>query len=302
VHHAVSSRRLPATAAIIAVLLLSAALTGCSSGPPSVHWVKAWAANFNGAAGSGLNPGDWTYETGQGVFGNGEIETMTDSPANVYLDGHGGLAITVLGSGTQWTSGRVETTRQFAPQAGDELMVSASIKQPDPSTPLGYWPAFWMYSRTSPWPEHGEVDIMEDVNGLSQHSGTLHCGNLSAKNADGTTGPCHETTGLTSGLQPCPGCQTGYHDYSVIIDRRQPTAEQIRWYLDGKEFFSVSESTAGAAAWTEAVDHGFSIILDIAMGGSYPDSVCHCSAPGGATTSGGTMSVRSLAVYNGVPG
>jgi beta-glucanase (GH16 family) len=54
-------------------------------------------------------------------------------------------------------------------------MVTASIKQPDPSIALGYWPALWMYS-TGTWPEHGEIDIMEDVNGLSKHSGTLHCG------------------------------------------------------------------------------------------------------------------------------
>jgi hypothetical protein len=69
-------------------------------------------------------------------------------------------------------------------------------------------------------------------------------------------GPCHEYTGLTSGLQPCPGCQTGYHDYSIIIDRRNPSKEQIRWYLDGKQFFSVSESTVGAAARTEASTTG----------------------------------------------
>ena len=58
----------------------------------------------------------------------------------------------------------------------------------------------------------------------------------------------------------------------------------------------------GAAVWTEAIDHGFSIILDVAMGGSYSDNLCHCSAPGAATTSGGTMSVRSLAVYSGANG
>jgi hypothetical protein len=145
------------------------------------------------------------------------------------------------------------------------------------------------------------IDIMEDVDSLSEHSGTLHCGDPATRNADGTLGPCHEYTGLSSGLQPCPACQAGYHTYSVIIDRREPGAEQIRWYLDGREFFSVSESTVGTAAWTEAVDHGYSIIVDIAMGGTYPHNQCRCSAPDAATTAGGTMSVRSLAVYDGTP-
>jgi beta-glucanase (GH16 family) len=132
---------------------------------------------------------------------------------------------------------------------------------------------------------------MEDANARSEHSGTFHCGNSS----------CHEYTGLTSGLLKCPACQTGYHTYSVVIDRRKPGAEQIRWYLDGHQFFSVSESAVGASAWAEAVDHGFSIIFDIAMGGTYPDNECHCSAPDGATTAGGTMSIRSLAVYDATP-
>ncbi len=32
------------------------------------------------------------------------------------------------------------------------------------------------------WPGTGELDIMEDVNGLSEHSGTAHCGNLTQQN------------------------------------------------------------------------------------------------------------------------
>jgi beta-glucanase (GH16 family) len=289
-------RRAGLVAGTAAVLLASAALAGCSSGsgPASATarqpWDTVWAASFSGAAGGVLSPSDWTYDTGQGIFGTGETETMTDSPANVYLDGHGGLAITALDSGGVWTSGRVQTTRKFGATAGGELEVTAVIKQPDPSTALGYWPAFWLYSNTGTWPEHGEIDIMEDVSGLSEHSGTLHCGTDPG-------GPCNETTGLTSGLRPCPGCQSGYHTYSVIIDRRHPGREQVRWYLDNREFFSVSEATVGAKVWEEAVDHGFSVILDLALGGSYPNGVCHCSAPGSSTTAGGTLSVRSLAVY-----
>ena len=49
--------------------------------------------------------------------------------------------------------------------------------------------------------------------------------------------------------------------------------------------------------WAAAVDHGYSIIFDLAMGGGYPDGVCGCTTPTDQTTSGGTMTVRYVAVY-----
>ncbi len=266
---------------------------GSASGP----WRKVWSGSFAGPAGSGVNPAYWKYDTGRGVFGNGEVETMTDSTSNVHVDGHGGLDITALWQGPGWTSGRIQSTGGgFGAPAGGEMKVSASIDQPDPADGLGYWPAFWMLGPGS-WPQHGEIDILEDVDALSEHSGALHCGNLTRLNQDGTLGPCHEHTGLTSGLLPCPGCQGGYHTYSVVVDRRNAADEQIRWYADGEEYFSVRERQVGARAWDEAVNHGFSIILDLAMGGQYPDEACGCTTPTSQTTSGGTMRVRDVAVY-----
>jgi beta-glucanase (GH16 family) len=284
-------------AAVIAVVAAVATLlsvVSSSSATPPVHWVRVWSSDFPGPANAPLHSQDWTFDTGQGIFGNGEVESMTDSPYNVHVDGHGDLDITVLWSGNAWTSGRVQSVREFSPPAGQELMVTASIRQPDPAGALGYWPAFWLFSDGS-WPAHGEVDIMEDVNGLSEHSGTMHCGTA-------VPGPCDEDTGLGSGLLACQGCQAGFDTYSVIIDRRDRSDQQIRWYLNGREFYSVSESRVGAAVWNEAVDHGFFIILDVAMGGTYPDVACQCSAPDHTTASGGTMTVRSVAVYDGIQG
>jgi beta-glucanase (GH16 family) len=277
----------------LAGVALGAALATRGGG---AHWVRVWSGSFTGPAGSPVSQRSWAYQAGSGGFGNGEVETMTTSVGNVHLDGRGALDITATGRGTSWTSGRIRTRRIFRVPAGGGLMVTASIRQPGPAGAIGYWPAFWLLGPGS-WPEHGEIDVLEDVNGLDAHAGALHCGNLAQANPDGTFGPCHEQNGLGSGLRPCPGCQRGYHRYSVIIDRRDVTRQQVRWYLDGHQFFSVSESRVGVAAWRAAFSHGFAIILDLAIGGSYPDAICRCRAPAASTTSGGTMSVRDVSVY-----
>ena len=256
-------------------------------GPPS-GWSTVFSDAFAGSSGSGIDS-QWMYDTGTGVFGTGEIETMTNSTSNVHLDGSGDLDITALGSGSSWTSGRVQTTSaNVGAPAGGELEVTASIKQPTGG--LGYWPAFWMHG-PGQWPENGEIDIMEDVNSLSELSGTVHCGTDPG-------GPCNETSGIGSGLVGCGGCQSGYHTYSMILNRTNTAAESITFYLDGNAYFTVTESQIGTSTWQAAFDHNLSIILDLAMGGGYPNGVCGCTSPTSATASGGTMSVQYVAAYS----
>jgi beta-glucanase (GH16 family) len=170
-------------------------------GPPS-GWSTVFSDDFNGAAGSGPSSA-WQYDTGPGSsFGTGEIETMTSSSGNVHLDGNGNLDITALNQGGSWTSGRIQTTSaNVGAPAGGELEVTASIQQPSPSGGLGYWPAFWMLG-PGQWPENGEIDIMEDVNALSELSGTVHCGTDPG-------GPCNEPNSIGSGLRSCSGSSRG---------------------------------------------------------------------------------------------
>ncbi|HEY3502349.1 MAG TPA: glycoside hydrolase family 16 protein [Actinocatenispora sp.] len=271
--------------------------------PPPSGWDTVFADDFTGSAGSKLDGANWLYDIGTSYpggadhWGTGEVETMTDSTDNVFQDGDGHLVIRPTNNNGAWSSGRVETQRtDLGAPAGGQVQVTASIKQPAPANGLGYWPAFWMLGADARpaggtnWPGIGEVDILEDVNALSKTDGTLHCG-------VNPGGPCNETNGLGSGLLDCGGCQSDYHTYSVVIDRTNTGNEQIRWYLDGQQTFAVSESQMDATTWQNAVDHGFFVILNVAMGGGFPNGVCGCTSPGADTTSGAGMSVDYVAAY-----
>ncbi|GAA4501743.1 hypothetical protein GCM10023191_052240 [Actinoallomurus oryzae] len=293
----------PATVAASAPAGAAPARPAAVPAPPA-GFTTTWSDDFTGAAGTGLNTGTWKYDTGPGSgFGTGEIETMTNSTANAYQDGAGHLVLKALHSGSDpragWTSGRVETqAATFGAPAGGVVMMQASIQQPNVTTAngAGYWPAFWMLGSTlrtgTPWPTSGEVDILEDINGRSSVFGTLHCGTNPG-------GPCNESTGIGSGERACSGCQTGYHTYAVQIDR-SVSPEQIRWYLDGNNYFTLAANRVDATTWANAVDHPFFIIFDLAMGGGFPDAFG--GGPNASTVSGGSLNIDYVAVYNKAPG
>ncbi len=296
-HRRPSQVRRIVTFLLIVILMIAGVGVVSSFGARKAHadttWTPVWSEDFNGGAGTGVDTSNWLYDTGTG-WGTGEVETMSSSTANVQQDGNGHLNITALRDGNgNWTSGRLETQRtDFAAPAGGQLQVSASIQQPNVSgaAAAGYWPAFWMlgaqYRVDHNWPNDGEIDTMEDVNGLSSVFGTLHCG------VD-PGGPCNETTGIGSGQHACPGCQTGFHTYSVIVDR-SVSPEQIRWYLDGNNYFTISANQVDATTWANAVDHGFFIILDLAMGGGFPNAFG--GGPTSVTQSGASMIVDNVQV------
>ena len=131
-------RRLIALLAVVvtaAALSIGVATTALAANPPpapGTGWTTVFDDNFTGPAGSAPSY-NWMYDTGPGSsFGTGEIETMTNSASNVYLDGNGHLDITALDNNGSWTSGRIQTTSpNVGAPAGGELEVTASIEQPN---------------------------------------------------------------------------------------------------------------------------------------------------------------------------
>ncbi len=261
-----------------------------------------WSDEFSGGANTGVNTGNWLYDTGTcypgcpaAQWGTGEVETMTTSTANVFQDGAGHLVIKAINSGGNWTAGRIETQRtDFQPPAGGIMRVEASLQQPNVSgaAAAGYWPAFWMLGAPfrgvyTNWPGIGEIDIMEDINGRSSEFSTLHCGVAPG-------GPCNEFTGMGSGERACSGCQTGFHTYAVEFDK-SVSPQQLRFYLDGSNFFTINSGQFDATTWNNATNHGFFIILNLAMGGGFP--AAFGGGPTASTVSGGAMVVDYVRVY-----
>lgn len=259
-----------------------------------------WRDDFAGAAGRLPSSKNWIFDLGHGYpggpanWGTGEIAAHTADPANVSLDGSGNLRITPLRDGAgNWTSARIETRRtDFQPPAGGVLRIESRLRLPDVSgaQAQGIWPAFW--SLGAPYrgvytnsPRVGEIDVMENVNGENTVVGSMHCG-------FGPGGPCNEYDGLgarRSGLSPSP--QAAFHTYAVEWDRRT-TPQQIRWYVDGEQYHVVSQAQVEATAWADATNHGFFLILNVAIGGSWP------GLPTAETAPGRPMLADYVAVYS----
>jgi len=295
---AVATAAVALAATAVFTMDANAAVPAAPSGMTTV-----FSDDFTGAAGTGLNRTNWLYDIGTGYpggaanWGTGEVERMTDSTANVYQDGGGNLVIKPIRDGSgNWTSGRVETQRtDFAAPAGGKVRIEARLQQPNVSgaAAAGYWPAFWALGAAARpvgatnWPSIGEWDIMEDINGRSSVFGALHCGTNPG-------GPCNETTGIGSGERACSGCQTGFHTYALEYDR-STSPEQLRWYLDGNNYFTVNSSQLDATTWNNATHHGMFVILNVAIGGGFP--AAFGGGPTAATQSGVPMLVDYVAVY-----
>jgi beta-glucanase (GH16 family) len=291
---------------IILTAALQAAWVAADSPSPPSGFTTTWSDEFNGASGTLPDAANWifdlgtSYPGGAAQFGTGEVETMTNDPANVAVNGDGVLEITPLRDSTgAWTSARIETVAtNFTAEAGKIMQIEARISMPSVTgtAAIGYWPAFWTLGSAfrgiyTNWPIVGEFDIMENINGLDLVSGTLHCG------VD-PGGPCSETDGIT-GNTTCVGstCTGNFHTYALVVDR-SGAVETITWLVDGVSYHSVSSSVMDAATWSAAVDDSKFIVLNVAIGGSFPNKVYGSTTPLDTTTPGFPMSVDYVAVYN----
>jgi beta-glucanase (GH16 family) len=270
----------------VALVAVVVAALVAGKGSSRSGWTPVWQDEFAGTSGTAPSSANWSMSTGTSYpggapqWGTGEQETYTSDPANVGLDGGGHLRITATkDAGGAWTSARLESRRaDFQPAAGEQLRVQASIKTPDGGA--GYWPAFWMLGAPfrgvyTNWPSVGEIDIMEVAGGKPDTvHGTLHCG-------VNPGGPCNETNGRSGMHVAGTALSAGFHTYAVVWDRSHPT-EEIRWYVDNQVYNTVRSSDVDATTWANATHHGFFVLLNLAVGGSFPGPTDATTKPSAA--------------------
>jgi len=123
----------------------------------------------------------------------------------------------------------------------------------------GAWPAFWMLPENEPWPDGGEIDIMEHLNHdsiayqtvHSRYTYTLHHGD---KPKQGSTGPINRGK---------------YNVYAVEI-----TKDSLSFYINDRHTFSYPRvpEKAGEGQYV-FTDHPFYLLLDMQLGGNWVGKV-----------------------------
>ena len=219
----------------------------------SSGWKVVWSEEFNGAAGTSPDSAKWNYDLGGGGWGNQELESYTSSTNNVYQDGNGNLVIQALKTpGNTYTSARLKTQDKFSVTYG---RVEARIKVPYGQ---GIWPAFWMLGAdiaATGWPNCGEIDIMENIGREpSMIHGTVH-------------GPGYSGGNGIGGPYTLPGGAKFADDFHVYGVEWAPGT--ITFFVDGLKYFSASDTKIPKGT-TWVYQHPFFLLLNVAVGGSWP--------------------------------
>jgi len=266
-------------AGLVFLILTSVAASAAYAQTTASPWVLSWSDEFNAPAGTPPDPAKWSFDIGGKGYGNHELETYTDHPANAQQkDGH--LVITALkedltgpdGIARNYTSARIRTKGHFAQAYG---RFEARIQLP---LGKGIWPAFWLLgdnSATVPWPQCGEIDIIENIGEAPTIYSTLH-------------GPGYSGGHAISAKFPLPAGEavnTAFHLYAV-----EWAPNNIKFFFDDH---LIAEQTPASlppgAAWV--YDHPFFIILNLAVGGDWPGN------PDATTTFPQQMLVDYVRVY-----
>lgn len=210
-----------------------------------------WGDDFSGSGAPDQTK--WGYDLGGGGWGNHELETYTNSTANVSQSG-GNLVIQAIQQGSSgaytYTSGRILTKGKQDFKFG-RIDVRAKVPQGK-----GLWPAIWMLGSdidSNNWPKCGEIDMME-LRGQTPTEilTTMHYADNSGS---------HKQAGISSVKLPNNASfADDFHVYSAVRSQNQ-----IRFYLDSQLYYTYTRDTSAPYPF----DNNFFVVLNLAIGGDF---------------------------------
>lgn len=314
----------------LTAVLMAAGLAGCGGDvttntdvnavnptEPVSDWQLVWSDEFDG---NSIDRNKWTHEVNCAGGGNNEKQCYTDSAENAFV-ADGKLHIVALpapeGSPLPYTSARLNTKYQ-----GDFKYGRFEMRAKLPSG-QGAWPAFWMLPTDEVyggWPKSGEIDIMEAVNlktvnaeGVAEANvyGTLHYGR---------DWPNNESSGKAYLLPDDINPADDFHTYAIEWQEGE-----IRWYVDGylyqtqmasdvrfnsrgeavglshrgwfAEYFNIATGEL-ETQWNAApFDQRFHLLLNLAVGGNWPENVNNLGIDAEAFANGQTYEIDYVRVY-----
>jgi len=222
--------------------------------PTPAGYELVWQDEFNDSRDANgkaalPNSAEWWYETGNGGWGNNELENYipaisgTDTCAKIS---DGTLKIIAQKSGSEVLSVRMNTSESWT-----YGYFEARLKLP---VGKGTWPAFWMMPKNfTSWPGDGEIDIMEEVGYRPNWvSTTIHCTAYSTLNGQQKSAETYVST-----------AQTKFHVYAV-----EWTSDYIKGYVDGKLFYEFDNDHKGNND-TWPFNNPFYLKLNLAWGGNW---------------------------------
>jgi beta-glucanase (GH16 family) len=247
--------------------------------PTPLNKTLLWSEEFQGAAGAAPSTDRWNFDIGDGCqpphnncgWGNAERQYYLSS-AN-KLDGSADGILEILASRQtnstnyncyygrcEWTSGKMTTYGKVGFTYG---YMEARMKLPAGD---GAWPAFWMLGsniNTTPWPNCGEIDIME----YKGHSPTVTYGTLHFAGSGGA----HEMLGGTK--DTLVDLSLDYHRYGMLWK-----PDEITFYIDDNVVYTARKSASNLAVWpfgpnAQGQDPSFYLILNLAMGGNFGGAI-----------------------------
>ncbi|HVB04425.1 MAG TPA: glycoside hydrolase family 16 protein [Chitinophagaceae bacterium] len=226
---------------------------------------KADTLFFDDFSGKTIDRSRWNIRITGRVF-NHEQEAYVDSAATLYIShgkeakgASGGVLViracyspgylTTQGKKLDFISGRLDTRGKEQFTYGK---LTARMKLPRGQ---GFWPAFWALGNGK-WPSTGEIDIMENVGEPNWTSVAMH--------GQGYSG---NTPIVKRWFLPRKDGITHWHTYSVDWTR-----DSLVFRIDDKRVYQVTRSMVSKyGPW--AYDNPKYLILNLALGGGYPQSV-----------------------------